>query len=264
MLGGGKFEGAYLCTLSSPQLDQLICKAVVESGLGRIGDDRDRSGLRRRRTGGLEHSSARLEQRGIGPRREARVTVLGADLVFQRPVPPDVEVGQHVRKACQGGQAPAGNGAEPEHRRDQHRPLDSFAALGEMRGQNTAEGQARDGESVSQAGSCLPGPIGHRDQHVCTELRDRGGQAIRIAVPGISGNEDIPAQIMEVLAQRVELLRAVREPVKQDERALGSVPMGVEACAAGGVDVGTVQRFQAFRDLDSRLVGIAAHRRTGY
>jgi hypothetical protein len=80
----------------------------------------------------------------------------------------------------------------------------------------------------------------------------------------IPGDEDVPAQPVKVLAEVVELLRAVREAMQQDHGALGAVAVGVEARVTRRVDVGTVEVLETGGNLNSSFVRIAAHSRTGY
>jgi hypothetical protein len=80
----------------------------------------------------------------------------------------------------------------------------------------------------------------------------------------IPGDEHVPAQPIEVLAERIELLGAIRKPMKEDEGVLGAMAVGVNPRVTGGVDVGTVEVLKARGDLNSNFVRIAAHCRTGY
>src|SRR5437660_9477016 len=96
MLVGGELEKAYVGTVRSPQVDQLVRELVVQARLGGVGDHRDRLGLRRSRTCGLEHSAPRLEQRGVRLGREAGVAVRRTDLGFELAVSPDIEVREDV------------------------------------------------------------------------------------------------------------------------------------------------------------------------
>jgi hypothetical protein len=80
----------------------------------------------------------------------------------------------------------------------------------------------------------------------------------------VSGDEDVPAQPVEVLAERIELLRAIRKSMQKDDGALGAATVGVKARAADGVDVRAVEVLDAGGDLNPSFVGVAAHSRTGY
>jgi hypothetical protein len=80
----------------------------------------------------------------------------------------------------------------------------------------------------------------------------------------IPRDEDVPAQPIEVLAERIELLGAIRKPMKKDEGPLSTAALGVKARVTGQVDVGTVEVLEARGDLNSSFVRIAAHSRTGY
>jgi hypothetical protein len=80
----------------------------------------------------------------------------------------------------------------------------------------------------------------------------------------VPGDEHVPAQLEELLPERVELLRAIRKPMKEDEGPLGSAAVCVEARMTHWVDVRTIELLEARGDFDSSLVCIAAHSRTGY
>src|SRR5260370_7763849 len=79
----------------------------------------------------------------------------------------------------------------------------------------------------------------------------------------IPRDENVPAQLVEGLAQVVELLRAVGEPVQQYQRTLGALAVDVQARAANGVDVGSIERLEAAGDLNSSLVRAAGHSPSG-
>ena len=80
----------------------------------------------------------------------------------------------------------------------------------------------------------------------------------------VPGDEHVPAQLEELLPERVELLRAIRKPMKEDEGPLGSATVSVEARVTHGIYVRTTEFQKARGDFDSSLVCIAAHSRTGY
>jgi len=65
-------------------------------------------------------------------------------------------------------------------------------------------------------------------------------------------------------AERIELLRAIRKPMKEDEGALGAMAVAVQARVTHGIDVRTIEFLKARGDLNSSFVRIAAHSRTGY
>src|SRR5712692_9414658 len=106
--------------------------------------------------------------------------------------------------------------------------------------------------------------VGQRGQLLRAQLGDRRRQPIRVAMARIPGDEHVPAEPIEMQAERIELLRAIRKPMKKDEGALGAMAVGVKARVTSGVDVGTVEVLEARDDLNSSFVRIAAHCRTGY
>src|SRR5258706_14430768 len=79
----------------------------------------------------------------------------------------------------------------------------------------------------------------------------------------IPRDENVPAQLVEGLAEGVELLRAVGEPVQQYQRTLGAPAVDVQARAANGIDVGSIERLETAGDLNSSRVGVAGHCRYG-
>src|SRR5260370_8256343 len=94
-------------------------------------------------------------------------------------------------------------------------------------------------------------------------LCGRGGRGVRVAMVRIRGDENVPAQVVEPLGQVVELLRAVGEPVQQYQRTLGALAVDVQASAANGVDVGSIERLEAVGALNSSFVRVAGHSRYG-
>src|SRR5258708_28256411 len=79
----------------------------------------------------------------------------------------------------------------------------------------------------------------------------------------IPRDENVPAQAVKAPAEVVELLRAVGEPVQQYQRTFRAVAMDVQASAAKGVDVGSVERLKTACDLNSSFVRVAGHSRYG-
>ena len=70
--------------------------------------------------------------------------------------------------------------------------------------------------------------MGKRHQVVSPQFGDRGVQAVGVAVPRVAGDQDVPAELEEPAADRIELLWAVGEAVQQDQRSLHPAPVGVE------------------------------------
>src|SRR6266568_5674693 len=82
-------------------------------------------------------------------------------------------------------------------------------------------------------------------------------------MPRVPRDENVPAQLVEALAQGVELLRAVGEPVQQYQGTLGAPAVDVQARVADGIDIGSIERLEAAGDLNSSLVRVAGHCRYG-
>src|SRR5260370_31369738 len=196
--------------------------------------------------------------------REARIAVYGLDLVLEVGIPPDPEVRQYVGKLRENRMRRARYPLETEHRRDQHRAFHALALLGEQAGQGSAQRQPSHGQPLAQSRPGLRGAVGQCDQLLGAQLCDRRRQPIRVTVPWIPGDEHVPAQPVEMPAERIELLRAIRKPMKKDEGALGAMAVGVQARMTRDVDVGPVEVLEALGDLNSSFVRIAAHSRTGY
>src|SRR5438445_12106994 len=91
------------------------------------------------------------------------------------------------------------------------------------------------------------------------QLGDRICQSVVVAVARVAGDEDVPAHLEELLAERIELLRAVGETVQQNEGSLGSAAVGVEPGLTDGVDVRAVEVLDARGDPNGIFVCIATH-----
>ena len=136
--------------------------------------------------------------------------------------------------------------------------------LCEVGGQDAAEREAGDGEALAKPGCRGRRLVGHCDQVFGAQLGDRGAEAICVAVAGVARDEDIPAPVMELPAQRVELLGTVGEAVQEEQRPLSGVPVGVKARPADGVHIRAIERFQLSGDLDPSFVWTNIHSGTGY
>ena len=245
MVGERKLVGLDGRAVGTPRFDEPVRGAVVEARFGRVGDDHCRARFGSVGARGPHQQVADLEERRVRVGRESRVTVGRAQLVLQLPVPPHVEVGQLGGEAAHRIHDRPRNRFQPEHRRDQRGAVDAFARLRQVAGENRPEGEPGDRHSFAQPLADVGCAIGERDQMLCAQLGDRSVQPVGVAVTRIARDEDVPASLVEELAQRIHLLRTVGKPVEEDQRALDAVSLRVEARVAERVDVGPVEVLDA-------------------
>src|SRR5207249_1812180 len=143
---------------------------------------------------------------------------------------------------------------QPEHRRDHHRALQALARLRHVTGQDRTERQAGDRQTRAKAEARVHRSVSDRDQVIRPQLRDGGVEPVCVTVARIARDKDVPAASKEILAEVIELTRAVGEPVEQYQRALSRLPMRVQARVAIGIHVGPVKSLEASGDLDRLYV----------
>src|SRR5207247_10013802 len=135
----------------------------------------------------------------------------------------------------------------------------SLTRRGEVAREDSTEGKPGDGESLAQPRARDGGAVRQRDQMIRAQLCDRSVQTIGVSMPRIARDEDVPSALVELAAERIELLGAVGEAVEEDERTLHTLAVRVRARVAERVDVGAVQVVQGRRNPHPFRVEVVSH-----